>query len=152
MLSLFSVKENNRVFPTLCYIHLIRWTHWIQLEPVKHECKVLKTLLCLSLTDYSFSIMVSMPDCGSEDYRFKSQRGLFYFNYFSCQNRTIRYIFWSKVGKTQIDLVNNFVYLSADSFEVIIVACCVPQYRSLFGQRGFHSAIFEHRKWQRCGN
>ena len=68
----------NRIFSILYQIHWIRWISWIQLEPVKHDSRIVKAFLCLSLTAYSFSIMVSMPDWWSVVWVFKAHRSLFF--------------------------------------------------------------------------
>ena len=63
-----------RVFPSLCYIS---WIRRIQLEPVKHNCRILKAFLCLSLTVDTVGVMVSKPDCWSVDPWIKSHKDLF---------------------------------------------------------------------------
>ena len=61
------------------YFLLIRWIGWIQLEPAKHDSKVLK-LCCVSHSQL-LSVMVSIPDRGSVDWGFNSQEGNFLFQF-----------------------------------------------------------------------
>ena len=61
----------TRVFPILYKIRWISWIRWIQLESVKHNWRLLKAFLCLSLTVGSCGIVVKTPDWESVGCDFK---------------------------------------------------------------------------------
>ena len=66
---------------------------WIQLESVKHDCRIVKVFLCLPLTACSLSTMVSKPDCWSVVWGFKAHRSLFLNDNFCHLIRWIQWIF-----------------------------------------------------------
>ena len=70
--------------------------------PVNDDCRIVTIFLCLLLTACSFSIMVSMPDCWSVVWGFKTHRNLFRWQFFCHLISWIQWIFWFKIEKTQL--------------------------------------------------